>query len=236
MTSPARRHFEATIAALQNEQGSNADRAPANATQYELMLMQLSEDKRRLTAVQSMEKRAALKLELLPIYSPWVSGVIAGNQGLQDDVLMTVMVWNIDAGNLADALPIADYAIKHGLKMPDQYKRTTAVVVAEEIADHYLKAYAANGSVDFNLIKKTIDITAQQDMPDEVQAKLFKVLGYAILTNENLVPETYLDDAIRLNAVLQSFTRALALHDKVGVKKDIESIEREIKNSANPPK
>ena len=235
MTSPARRHFENRTAALKTEQGSGEDRTPANANQYELMLAKLAEDKRRLSAVQSMEKRAVLKLELLPIYDAWVSGVIEGNQGVQDDVLMTIMVWHIDAGNLAEAVKIAAYAIKHKLKMPDQYKRSTAVVIAEEIADYYLKAHAANKSLDTDLILTTMSISLNQDMPDEVKAKLHKVLGYAALVNETLVPDFLPDHAARLNYVLENFTRALELNEKVGVKKDIEAVQRNIKNLADTP-
>lgn len=232
MTSPARKHFENRTAALQIAQGSAEERAPANANQYELMLAKLAGDKRSLSATQSMEKRAELKIKLLPDYAAWVAGVIEGDQGVQDDVLMTVMVWNIDAGLLVDALPIAAYAIKHSLKMPDQYKRTTAVVIAEEIADRYLKAHAAKEPIDINIIKQAMEITLDQDMPDEVKAKLYKVLGYA-LANPLLVPVVLPSHQERLEFALQSFTRALSLHDKVGVKKDIEATERELKNLTN---
>lgn len=231
MTSPARRHFEKTTAAIKNEDGGKQERAPANANQYELMLIKLAEDKRRLSTVQSMEKRAELKAQLLPDYASWVAGVIEGNQGVQDDVLMTVMVWHIDAGNLAEAVKIAAYAIEHKLKMPDQYKRTTPVVIAEEIADRYLKAHTANEPIDIGIIQQAIDVTINQDMPDEVKAKLYKVLGYALF-NEALVPESLPDHATRLNYALECFNRALSLHEKVGVKKDIELVQREIKNLA----
>jgi hypothetical protein len=232
MTSPARRHFEKRTAALQAEQGSKDERAPANANQYELMLAKLAGDKRQLSAMQSMEKRAELKIKLLPDYAAWVAGVIEGDQGVQDDVLMTVMVWNIDAGLLADALPIAAYAIKHNLKMPDQYQRTTAVVIAEEIADRYLKAHTANELIDIDIIKQAMEITLDQDMPDQVKAKLYKVLGYA-LTNPLLVPTVIPLHKERIEFALQSLKRALTLHEKVGVKKDIESLERELKNLVN---
>lgn len=232
MTSPARKHFENRTAAMQVAQGGADERTPANANQYELMLAKLAGDKRQLSATQSMEKRAELKLQLLPDYAPWIAGVIEGDQGVQDDVLMTVMVWNIDAGLLADALPIAAYAIKHKLKMPDQYKRSTAVVIAEEVADYYLKAHAAKAPIDFTVIQQAMEITLEQDMPDEVKAKMYKVLGYT-LTNPLLVPAVLPTHKERLEFALQSFTRALSLHDKVGVKKDIESVERELKNLVN---
>lgn len=230
MTSPARKHFEKTTAALQAEEGSGQERSLANANQYELMLVKLAADKRRLSETQSMEARAVIKRELLPDYTAWVDGVIEGDQGVQDNVLMTVMVWHIDAGNLAEAIKIAAYAIKHKLKMPDQYQRQTAVVIAEEIADFYLKAHNAKEPIDIEIIRQAMDVTLDQDMPDEVKAKLYKVLGYALLTDESLVPY----ELTRLNYALDCFTRAYKLHEKSGVKKDIEYVQRQLKNLAAP--
>jgi len=61
-------------------------------------------------------------------------------------------------------------------------------------------------------------LTESEDMPDEVRAKLHKAIGYAL--NETDKP-----------AALEHLIRALNLHEKVGVKKDIEVLEREIKNA-----
>lgn len=233
MSSPARKHFERRTAALNAAEGSGEERAPENASQYELMLMKLAEDKRRLHNIQSMEKKAELKETLVGDYVPWIRGVIAGDSGVQDDVLMTVMVWCIDAQLLYLALDIASYAIKHNLKMPDQYERNTAVVIAEEFADILLKHHAADEIIDIEILQGVMDLTLDKDMPDQVKAKLHKALGYA-LQNPELVPHHVPTDADRLDFALKSFKAALALHDKVGVKKDIERLEREIKNSAAP--
>ncbi|MDY8569877.1 phage terminase small subunit, partial [Escherichia coli] len=35
-----------------------------------------------------------------------------------DDILMTVMLWRLDTGDIAGALEIARYALKYGLTMP----------------------------------------------------------------------------------------------------------------------
>jgi Phage small terminase subunit. len=235
MSSPARKHFERRTAALTAAENSGEERAPLNANQYELMLGKLAEDKRRLHAIQSMEKKAQLKAELTGDYLPWIRGVIEGNSGVQDDVLMTVMVWCIDARQLDLALDIARYAIKHQLAMPDQYERSTAVVIAEEFADILLKQHAADAPIDITILQGVMELTLDKDMPDQVKAKLHKALGYALL-NPALVPHHVPTEADRLDYALKSFKAAVALHDKVGVKKDIERLEREIKNSAAPAK
>lgn len=193
---------------------------PAAANQYELMLMKLAQDRRRLKDIQSIERKIDVKRELLPEYQPWINGVLEGASGQQDDVLMSIFVWSIDIGDFGSALRIGAYAIEHNLVMPDQYKRDVPTVLAEEIADQSLKAIAAEQAVDLPSIAYTLDLTANRDMPDEVRAKLYKAYGYAQRAVGKLVESR---DALN---------RAFELHDKVGVKKDIERLETLIKNSA----
>ncbi len=92
---------------------------------------------------------------------------------------MTVMVWLIDVGNFADALPLAAYAIRHQLEMPDQYQRTTACLIAEEFANMALKGIEAGDPVDVTTLHEVAELVGSQDMPDEVRAKLHKAMGYA---------------------------------------------------------
>ena len=49
------------------------------------------------------------------------------------------MVWHIDAGNYAQALDIAAYAIKHKLPLPDQYDRNLGTVLIDEIGAGHLQ-------------------------------------------------------------------------------------------------
>jgi hypothetical protein len=229
MTSPARNHFLRASAALaaQARQDTNPLR---HATGHELMLAQLAEHKRQLKAVQSIERKAELKRKLLPEYTAWVEGVLQSDAGLQDEVFMTVMVWHIDAGDLAGALPMAAYAIRHKLAMPDQYQRTTACLIAEEFANMALKAIDAGEAVDMVALVSVADLVTDEDMPDEVRAKLHKALGYANYAQAGTADSVRA--AVLRQTALAELKRALELHEKCGVKKDIERIEREIKNAA----
>lgn len=217
MTSPAKAHFERKIATQPAEERAY-DKGAAN--QYELMLAKLAEDRRRLHDVQSLERKIDVKRQLLPEYRPWIDGVLEGATGQQDDVLMTVFVWAIDIGDYAIALRIGRYALANKLTMPDQYKRGVATVLTEEIADQHIKAIAAEQPVSSIALMEVADITEAEDMPDEVRAKLYKAIGYAQRA------EGY------PAAAKDALTRALALHDKVGVKKDIERLEPIIKSLA----
>jgi hypothetical protein len=218
--SPAKSHYQRAMAASQSVTDQPIPAGAAN--QYELMLLKLAEDKRRLKDIQSIERKIEVKATLLPEYQPWIEGVLAGGSGRQDDVLMTVFVWAIDIADFALAIQIGAYAIEHGLTMPDQYKRDVPCVLAEEVAEAAIKAEDDARIGMLPALGQVIDLTTAKDMPDEVRAKLYKAIGYAFRA-AGALPEAK-----------EALTRALDLHSKIGVKRDIELIERSIKNSAPP--
>lgn len=221
MKTPAQRHTERMNAAMLGT--DNAIMNKAASTQYELMLMQLSEHRRRLKKIQSIERKIEVKRQLLPEYDAYMQGVLQSNRGRQDDVLMTVMVWYIDTGEIEKALTIAEYALKHDLQTPDRYERNTACLIAEEIADTSLKLMDGENAVSSDLIGQTIAITEDHDMFDQVRARLLKAYGMSLIGSD------------AKEAAIEPLERALELDDRSGVKKLIEQTKRDIKkNSAKP--
>ncbi|UNP28083.1 phage terminase small subunit [Lysobacter gummosus] len=194
--------------------------------------MKLAEDRRRLKLVQSVERKIEVKRKLLPEYAPWIEGVLSSGRGGQDAVLMFVLVWHIDAGNYADALRIADYALRFDLAMPDTYQRTTATVIAEQIADAALIAQAGGAAFSLGVLSQAEELTRDKDMPDEVRAKLHKALGIGYMAKAGEAPYS---GAPRGWAEIarDHLRRALQLHDRVGVKKEIERLDRAL-NKPDP--
>ena len=221
MNSPCRQHKQRVIAAQSGAAETEMD--SKTATQYELMLMQLAEHRRSLKQIQSIERKIEVKRQLLPEYEPYVQGVLQSNSGRQDDVLMTILVWYIDAGEIEKALPIAEYALQHDLQTPDRYERSTACLVAEEIADTALKLLDSESAVSSDLIGQAISITEEHDMFDQVRARLLKVYGLSLNKSGNA------------SAAVEPLKRALELDEKSGVKKIIEQTEREIKKNSQKP-
>lgn len=205
----------------------------AGATAYELQLAQLIQDRLRLKNIQGNEAKARLKVQLLPTYSPYVEGVLAGGNGAQDEVLTTLMVWAIDAGAFPDALKIAVYVLKHNLIMPDRFARTTGCLIAEEVAEAALKAQKAGEEFDLLTLLETERLTREQDMPDEARAKLHLALGRALaaqVTDESPTAE----QMETLKEARGNLTRAIALHTSCGGKKDLERVDRLLKKHAGP--
>lgn len=217
MHTPLQKHFLRVTA--EQEAATRAATDPmAGATGYELMMAKLAEDRRNLKLIESTERKIEHKRTILADYDAYVDGAIAGGKGAQDDVLMTVMVWALDCADYARALPVAEYGLAYGMTLPDQFARNLPCLVAEEVATTELKKRTAQQPMDVDALHRVIDMTADHDMPDQARAKLHKATGFALRATD---PQ----------AALHHLRRALALHDGAGVKKDIEQLEREVKNA-----
>ncbi len=223
--SLARQHFLRVSAAARAAETDVGPPSRANA--YELQLLALADARRALKQVQSVERKAEVKRRVLPQFAPWVRGVLEADRGGQDLVVMTCMVWLIDIGEFGQALDIADYALRHGLTLPDDYRRDVATLVAEEIAEQALAALPAGRQIAADALLRAEAITAGHDMPDEVRAKLHKAIAQQYL--QQACMESDAPDIAAARAALQHFQRAFQLHPRVGVKKDIERLERLLK-------
>jgi hypothetical protein len=214
MKSPAQRHFD-RVSAEQAAASAAPGGSLAGASAYELMLAKLASDRRRLKSIQSIERKIEVKrVELLPEYVDYVAGALAGGRGAQDDVLTTVMIWRVDAGDFAGALDIARYALAHRMTLPDQYDRPLATAIAEEFADAALSEIKKGGTFDGAQLDEVALLTASADMHDQVRAKLHKALGY--------IAEKVGDG----KAALEHLCRALELDSRAGVKQDIARLEK----------
>ena len=216
--SLARKHFQKSMAAAQAAT-NQASPVRADASQYELMQAQLHAHKLELKPIQSITGKCKKKAEFLPLYMPYIEGVLASGNGQPDIVLTMIMLWSIDAGNYDTALNIAAYALKHNLSMPDAHKRTTACVIAEEIADAALKSEPLH-PVSLQQLATTDELLCDIDLPDQVKARLEKALGVAYQATE------------QSTQALEHFKKALSLDDRSGVKALIKALEKPLKEPA----
>lgn len=213
--SPLQRHTQYVLAQEAARKGGSGSHLKG----YDLMLMQLGEDRRRLKGIQSTVKKAEIKVEVLPKYVPWVDGVLAADGAQQDDVLMYVMLWRVDAGDYAGALAIGRHAIRHGWSMPQGFNRNVQTLLAEEMADAAKNALVAKTDFDPDLLMQTLDVIGDLDMPDQSRARLHKSLGWVLRESQPV-------------AALNHLQQAMQLDERCGVKKDIEQLERKIRNAS----
>ncbi|WP_210480446.1 phage terminase small subunit [Pantoea ananatis] len=214
MTNPFRAHTRF----IQGQEAARTGGNGRHAKGYDLMLLQLNEDRRRLKGIQSTVTKAQIKVEVLPKYAAWAEGVLSADGAQQDDVIMYVMLWRIDAGDYAGALTIGRHALKHGWVMPVG-KRNTATVLTEEMADAAKAAMLAGTPFDADLLLQTLDAVDGEDMPDQSRARLHKSIGW-VQTESNP------------GSALNHLKHALQLDERCGVKKDIEQLERKLRKDS----
>lgn len=228
----------ARVAAAQRTAAN--DNEPAGeareSTPYDRMLVQLASDQRRLKELKSVERKIELKRELLPSYADWVAGVLdvarEFNKAVPDEIVATTMVWRLDVGDYEGALELAAHMLRFGMGLPDRFERDLPTLVAEEIAEAACAALSNDRSFTPGVLVDTFNLVGACDMPDQVQAKLWKARGLELL---RIADDPPVDGAAAgqrpaaLAGALEAFRRAIDLHSAVGVKKQIERLERELK-------
>ncbi|HYD23832.1 MAG TPA: phage terminase small subunit [Croceibacterium sp.] len=214
------------------------------ATEYELQRAALGEDLRALSEIQSIEKKIERKAVLLPKYDDWCAGVLGvaaaaraeGKRLETDDVLVQTMIWAIDCADAERAVPRAIAVIEHRMDLPARFDRTPGCLIAEEFAETAMQALRLDQPAEPHLqpLLAIEELTAEEDMPDQVRAKLQKALGLVLLrcmearSDEEHAQGPAGGKAAILSAALDRFRRALQLDDKSGVKKIIEIRTREL--------
>ncbi len=222
MLTPAQRHYDKVMA---ERRGTKDDVVQGSA--YEQQLYRLRIDQRRLSQFQSHITRADMKREMLPAYDGWIDGALSANTGQSDEIVTTCMVWSVDAGLYRDALRLAEYVIGHNLPMADKYQRTAACFVVDQLSEaallNFKIASTNNPAIEIDILLRLQELTADKDMPDEARAKLLKAIGYTLRQSTNQADQA---------SALIWLQRALAANTDVGVKKDIEVLERNLKKTA----
>lgn len=225
--------------------GANDDGAPGAELESAaaVILLQMQEDRRRLKDIASIERKIEFKRGLIPTYEGWCDGVMAAGKseriGLLDDLFTTVMAWRIDVGDYLPALQMAEHCFRHALPMPERFKRGTAAFVVEQISEAAIRAYEAGvdegKAFPAAVLPMLQDLIAtyDEDLHDEISAKLSRAIGMAILNGADFEDEN--DLRVRRENALKCYLRALQLNPKVGVKKHVEQLQRQLKTGAPAP-
>lgn len=221
MLTPAQRHFQKVMAERRGQADEESD---IQRTAHEQILHRLRMDLSRLSGVQSEETKAEMKKSMLPEYEGWIEGTLDGDNGRQDEVITRLMVWAIDCRDYALALRLGRYVVRHGLTLPDNFNRTAATFLTEEVSKPLLTLAAADADADLSsgvaVLDEVADIVADSDMPDVVRAKLCKARA---LARRGATDITTKAEALAL------FREALTRNPNAGVKKEIATLAREVK-------
>jgi len=247
--SLARRHRDhvlaqsAAAAILSTEGAHTAALAPRRAgttaadTAAAQINLRLTHDLRRLKEIASVARRIEVKRTMLPEYAPWVAGILqAGKdagQGVAEAVLPTIMIWLIDTGDFAAAMPLIEHVILHDVPLPSRYQRSAPALIVEEVAMAAIKVQQAGGSFPFPILLQIDVLTREIDMHDEIRAKLCKAIGFELATSAEEIDPATPDFTTAASTALVHLRRAQGLHDRVGAKDRIKRLERALAKAAS---
>lgn len=221
MLTPAQKHFQTVMA---KRRGSVDEESGATRTAHEQIMHRLRLAQSRLSGIQSNAAKAEIKKEIMPEFSGWIDGTIEGDSGRQDDVITTLMVWAIDCADIPLALRIGEYVVRHGLTMPDNFGRSAATVLTEEICSPVLTLAATDPNADLSGFTEQLDtlweIVTNSDMPDQVRAKLCKARAFTRRASTD--PQTQAD-------ALKLLREAMHFNQHAGVKREIAALVRALK-------
>lgn len=203
------------------------------------VVLQLQADRRALKEIKGTERKVAAKVGMLPAYIGWRDGVLAagaGERGPLDQVFTTLMAWTIDVGDYVAALPMVEHAVVHKLDMPADFNRDPLTFAIDQICEDAIRAYdqGEDAAKAFPAIVLPMlqDLVKDHDVDlhDEVEAKLHRALGMAILAGAN--PDDEDDLRQRRAQTLLAYQRAYDINPRVGVKKDMDRLKRELRKTA----
>lgn len=237
--SPAQRHRARILAQQQAAQA--AAQSPHGALlggPHELMLAQLHAHQRTLKGIQSVERKIEAKRSMLADFEDYVAGVLDADGGAQDAVITAMLIWQLDVGNWPRALTLAAYCMRHSLTLPDQYKRNLPTMLLDEVADAAILG-KLTGLDALTTLARVDELTSGHDTHDQARAKLHKAIGWAAMgktrTSDLSAEQIKALGLDSLQISLKHLQRALELDSQAGVKKDVERLERRLKERLPAP-
>ncbi|MBK1970810.1 hypothetical protein JIX59_15825 [Brevundimonas diminuta] len=202
------------------------------------VVLQLEADIRRLKEIKATDRKVEAKIQMMPAYRAWCDGVLAAGKvdpSPLDQVFTTIMAWTIDIGDYMTALPMLEHAMLHKLDMPAGFSRDPITFAIDQICEDAIRVYDAGGEAvstfEAGVLPMLQDLVRDHDVDlhDEVEAKLHKAIGRAIMAGAD--PENEPDLLQRRKSALIEYQAALAKDERVGVKGDIAKLHRELKKA-----
>lgn len=180
----------------------------------------LENDITRLTNITSHARRDEVKrAELLPRYRDYLAALLESDQTGQNWVVVHNMIWALDAQEFEWAITLADYAIRHGMQTPDNYKRDVKNILAGQLSEWCLGQLKVGKSPE-PWASRIFELSRSWDLVNQIEAALLRLQAELLVVTD---PRKALDYA----------DRAYELDDKSGVIPLIKRLRKDL--SPQPP-
>lgn len=213
--SPAQRHSQRLIADQQLKQRKAVETMESLHMQIQL----LNQDVAYLQGLPTIADRVAYKRdELLPRWKPTVDAYLEGGSIYDNPVFAWYVVWLFDAGDLDEALRLADVAIEQQQPTPENIKSRFPVFVADTVMSWAENTAAAGESVEPYFSQVFEKVASQWRLHEEITAKWFKFAGLMLLRDDNGQPRaSAVEDVETLEKADVLLAQAEKFYKRVGV-------------------
>lgn len=213
--SPAQRHSQRHKA----EQQLQERKAIETMESLHMQIQILNQDVAYLRGLPTIADRVAHKRdELIPRWKPTVDAFLEGGSVYDNPVFSWYVVWLFDAGDLDEALRLADVAIEQQQPTPDNIRSTFPVFVADTVMAWAESTAAAGESIDPYFSQVFEKVASEWRLHEEITAKWFKFAGQYLLRDDNGQPRaSAVEDVETLEKADALLAQAEKLHKRVGV-------------------
>lgn len=144
---------------------------------YNLQFSSLETDLKRVSMLPRGTARVELKKsELLPKYMPYVTKYIEAGDNYSNAILVQVMIWLFDVGNIPEALKLADLSIAQKQSMPERFTRSVHTFTADAFLDYCIERKIRGESLDPNFAQMYEKVLAWP-VHDVIKMKYMKIKG-----------------------------------------------------------
>ncbi|AMO56564.1 phage terminase small subunit [Endozoicomonas montiporae] len=147
--------------------------------QFQLLLASLESDLKRLSAHPTGEPRDTIKRdELIPRYLPYVTEYREQGEVFKNPVLVQLVIWFFDTGQIHQAIDWALLAIEQKQPMPERFNRSLQTFVADCVLDWSKMQKARGDGIEpyFSQVFQRL-MDDHWPVPAAVQAKYHKQAG-----------------------------------------------------------
>lgn len=215
MISPAQRHSQRLQAEAQLKKRQAIETMESLHTQIQI----LNQDVAYLQALPTIADRVAYKRdELLPRWKPTVEAYLESGNVYENPVFAWYVVWLFDAGDLDQALQLADIAIEQQQPTPDNIKSRFPVFIADTVMAWAEETAGVGESIEPYFSQVFENVTTRWRLHEEITAKWYKFAGLMLLRDDNGQPRaTAVDDLETLKKAEVLLANAEKLYKRVGV-------------------
>ncbi|WP_034603577.1 phage terminase small subunit, partial [Halodesulfovibrio aestuarii] len=172
-----------------------------------LLVKALEQDLKSLKGINSRERKAEVKRQLVEKYTTYVERLKAVSA--THDLLGWYLVWLFDIGELDTAVEYGLWCVREGVVLPERFNRDVKTFVADAILEWTDAQFEAGHSVQpyFAAVLNNADGMCCQpwDLPDEVTAKFYRQQGLVLARAEKFTAAVdVLEEALSLGAKVKT--------------------------------